>query len=317
MTLTSNLVHKTGLPDFVTTTLLVSAHMNRRMFLSWAALSSTIPSLRAAELGAPDTRSETIIDTNVYLGSWPVRHSWAVTPTVLIDKLQRHGVTEAWAGSYEAVLHTDIDGANRRLIEACAREGRGILRPFPTINIAFPDWEEDLRRCHEHYHVAGIRLFPGYHGYTFEDASFWKLLEGCAQRNLLVQVVLSIEDDRSQNPQLTAPPIQILPLVDHAKALAATRLMLLNSGSRVLGGNIPILQRLSSAGVFLEIATLEGAAAIESLIAKVPHLKLCFGSYAPYFYFESALLKLRESDLSEGQLREIRSLHAQTALRRQ
>lgn len=290
--------------------------MNRRTFLSLAALSSTTACVAVAQRENARARAESFIDTNVYLSSWPIRQSWASTPKILVDKLQRHGITEAWAGNYEAVLQTDMDGANRRLVEACTQEGRGILQPFPTINVAFPDWQEDLRRCHEQYRVRGIRLFPNYHGYTLEDPSFWKLLEESTRRGLLVQIVLSVEDDRSQNPILSVPAVQVLPLLDRVDALKSSNVMLLNSGSRVLGGNIPVIQRLSAAGVLLEVATLEGAAGIESLLEKAPLLKLCFGSYSPYFYFESALLKLRESALSPEQLHQIRSTYAQAALSR-
>jgi predicted TIM-barrel fold metal-dependent hydrolase len=50
---------------------------------------------------------------------------------------------------------------------------------------------------------------------------------------------------------------------------------------------------------------LEGMAGIETLLAELPAERLVFGSYAPVFYFESAKLKLHESDLDEKQLKAI------------
>jgi hypothetical protein len=90
--------------------------------------------------------------------------------------------------------------------------------------------------------------------------------------------------------------------------------MLLNSGSRVLGANNPLLQRLASAGVQFEIATLEGVAGIESLLRRAPGIKLSFGSHSPYFYFEAALLKLQESELTGEQLAALTHGSAQAAL---
>jgi hypothetical protein len=277
--------------------------MKRRTFLSTAAIATvTAPLLRPAQTAVPPASEGGLIDTNVYLSNWAVRHSWAENPRNVVEKLGRHGVTSAWVGSFDGVLHTDLASVNARLADACAREGSGVLRAFGTINPTFPDWEEDLRRCHETHRMPGVRLFPNYHGYPLDDARFVRLLEIAKRRALLVQIVISIEDDRSQNPALVAAPVQVAPLVDALKNIPGARVMLLNSGSRVLGANNPLLVRLVTARVGFEIATLEGVAGITSLLQRTPEIRLSFGSHAPYFYFEAALLKLQESDLTSAQL---------------
>src|SRR5437762_1490044 len=116
--------------------------MERRTFLATAALAAaSVPVSRAAEKPAARAASGDgeLIDTNVYLSSWAVRRSWAETPAQLVEKLRRHGVTSAWTGSFEGVLHTDMASVNARLAEACAREGGGVLRAFGTVNPALPD----------------------------------------------------------------------------------------------------------------------------------------------------------------------------------
>ena len=299
----------------VTTTLLADSFMDRRTFLTAAAISGAVGSiLRPVQAAPAVANSRGLIDTNVYLSDWAVRHSWATTPALLTEKLRRHGVTSAWVGSFEGALHTDISGVNSRLAEACARESGGLLRAFGTINPSLPDWEEDLRRCHEVHRMAGVRLFPNYHSYPLDDRRFVALLEVATRRGLLVQIALMIEDDRSQNPALTAAPVQAGPLVDIVPKIPKARVMLLNSGSRVLGANQSMLQGLAAAGVHFEIATLEGVAGIESLLQRAPGIKLSFGSHAPYFYFEAALLKLQESALTGAQLSAISHANAQAAL---
>ena len=52
-----------------------------------------------------------------------------------------------------------------------------ILIPFGTVNLAWPDWEEDLRRCHEVYRMPGIRLYPTYQTFDLNHIEFPRLDE--------------------------------------------------------------------------------------------------------------------------------------------
>lgn len=287
--------------------------MERRAFLTSAALAAATGARSPAAESSPARAGAGLIDTNVYSGPWTIRNSPLDTPARLAEKLRRHGVTAAWVGSFEGVLHSDIAGVNTRLAEACARE-RGLLHAFGTINPTLPDWEDDLRRCHEVHHMPGVRLFPNYHGYALDDPRFARLVELSVSRRLLVQIALSLEDDRSQNPALTALPVPPAPLADLVTKFPAARFMLLNGSSRLFGTSIPLLQRLAKNRVWVEIATLETVAGIAALLQRVPDLKLCFGSHTPYFYFEAALLKLQESALTPEQLAAVSHLHARAAL---
>jgi predicted TIM-barrel fold metal-dependent hydrolase len=217
----------------------------------------------------------------------------------LVAKLRANGVTQAWAGSFDALLHKDIAAVNARLAEDCRRQGRGLLVPFGTVNLTLPDWEEDLRRCHEEYQMPGLRLYPNYHGYTLDTPAFARLLELATARQLLVQIACSLEDDRTQHPRLQVPPVDVAPLIALLEQIPSARVQLLNA-FRSLRGK-PVLD-LAARGARFEIATLEGVQGIAQLLAQLPGDRLCFGSHAPFFYFESAKLKLQESALSEAQM---------------
>ena len=47
---------------------------------------------------------------------------------------------------------------------------------------------------------------------------------------------------------------------------------------------------------------IEGVGGVENLLKSWPAEKLCFGSHAPFFYWESSALKLQESVLTAEQL---------------
>ena len=85
-----------------------------------------------------------IIDTNVHLFRWPFRGLKYDRTEALVRKLRRHRIAQAWAGSFESVLHKQLDGANRRLADECREHGGGLLIPIGSVNPVWPDWEEDL-----------------------------------------------------------------------------------------------------------------------------------------------------------------------------
>jgi hypothetical protein len=224
-----------------------------------------------------------MIDTNVYLSRWPFRRLRGDDTPELVAMLRRAGVTQAWAGSFDALLHKDVAGVNARLAEECRRHGEGLLMPFGCVNPSLPDWEEDLRRCHEVHRMPGIRLHPNYHGYTLDQPSFATLLQGAADRGLLVQIACRMEDVRTQHPLVRVADVDPAPLA--ALQGKGLRLMLLNLAK-------------PAPGLPFDIAMIERAAGV----ANTGTERACFGSYAPFFIHDAARLKLQESAVQVGVL---------------
>jgi predicted TIM-barrel fold metal-dependent hydrolase len=285
----------------------------RRDFLKTALAATSVAALSGARSAhTAEARPSGLIDVNTYLCRWPLRRLRGDDTAELVSLLRRQGVVQAWVGSFDGLLHRDIAAVNARLANECRRHGDGLLVPFGSVNPKLPDWEDDLRRCIEEHHMPGIRLHPNYHGYKLDDPDFAKLLRLAATRGLIVQLVLIMEDERMMHPMLRAEPTNTKPLAALVKQTPGLRLVLLNS-QRVLRG--PALAEIVATGeVCLDIAMLESVGGVGNLLASVPTNRLLFGSYAPMFYFESALLKLQESPLSDEQLRAIRCDNARRLL---
>ena len=297
-----------------TTNKLVSrsmGHSTRREFLTSAAVATGAAVLAIEAPGAPKMGEgdHGLVDVNVSLGRWPFRRLPGDEPAELVARLRARGVAQAWAGSFDGLLHKDLTAVNARLADDCQKYGRGLLLPFGSINPRLPGWEDAVRICVEEHHMRGIRLHPNYHGYPLDDPAFTRLLKLATERGLVVQVALVMEDERMMHPLVRVLPVDPAPLADIVRQTPGLRLVLVNA-LRTLRG--PSLQKLVSAGeVFVEISMLEGVGGISALLRQVPVSRILFGSLAPLFYFVAAKLKLKESLLTPDQLHAIRRENAQ------
>lgn len=243
-----------------------------------------------------------MIDVNVYVSRWPFRRLPLDETPKLAAKLREAGVTQAWAGSFDAVLHEDIAAVNARLAEECTLKGEGLLAPFGTVNPTLPDWEEDLRRCAEVHQMPGIRLHPIYHGYKLDDPLFARLFAAATERKLIVQIAVRMEDPRTQHPLVQAADVDCSPLVELMPKHPRAKVVLLNALSHI---HQDLADKLAAAGAYFDVACLEGVAGIERTLKTLPLAKLLFGSYAPYYVWESAKLKLMESAIGRAQVEAI------------
>jgi predicted TIM-barrel fold metal-dependent hydrolase len=302
-----------------------SRSMDRRTFVKGALIPAALPLAAALSQASAQSAEQApggampgpeIIDTNVHLFQWPFRKLKYDRTEALIAKLQKHRITQAWAGSFEAVLHKQLDQINGRLAEECKVRGSGMLMPIGSVNPAWPDWDEDLRRCHEQYRMPGVRLYPTYHGYTLDHPEFAKLLGETAKRGLLVQIAIRLEDNRVHHVAADVPDVNVSPLAEVLKKIPQAKVQLINSGGALLGNHVAALVRDTQ--VTLDIAATEGNGGIGRLIegknpsyrSAVPVDRLLFGSHAPFFPCESAVMKLFESPLSLEQLEKIMRTNA-------
>ena len=255
-----------------------------------------------------------IIDVNVSLSRWPFRRLLGDEPAELVARLRKRNVTQAWAGTFDGILHKDLAAANTRLARDCRIHGPGFLVPFGSVNPKLPDWQEDLRRCHEIHKMPGIRLHPNYHGYKLDDPAFRELLKLATARKLLVQLALCMEDVRVQHPLMQVPPVDFTPLADLVAGEPNLRLVLLNSSPTL---DLERLKKVSAAGeVYFDFSTLERVGTVARLAAQVTFPRVLFGSNYPLYYFESALLKVQESGLTEAQTKAVFEENARRLLAR-
>lgn len=239
------------------------------------------------------------IDTHAYLSRWPFRRlAGDESPAEFTAAMRAHDVRQVWAGSFDGLLHKDIGGVNARLAAEC--KGSGMLVPFGSVNPALPDWQEDVRRCREVHRMPGIRLHPNYHGYTLADPRFTELLGLAVRAGLIVQLVVNMEDDRTQHPMLQVPTVDLRPLEAILPRVTGLKLTVHNQRHDAQ------VKKLADAGqVYFDFGGVERVRGVANLARQITPERVIFGSHFPLFYIESGLFKMRESGLSAGELQAI------------
>ncbi len=282
--------------------------MHRRKVLTLAisagVASALLPGIaRSADDEQPRFR---IIDTNISLFRWPFRRLPLDDPDTLVKKLRVLGIDQAWAGSFEGILHRDIAGVNQRLADAC--RSRVELIAVGSVNPELPDWEDDLRRCSEEHNMPGIRLHPNYHGYTLDDPRFRRLMELATTAGRFIQIAAAMEDTRTQHALVQVPDVDFSPLVKLLKVMPGARVQILNHNLRS-----PLLQQLGETpGMFFDTSRVDGTDGVPQLAHSVAPGRVLFGSHAPFLIPEAALIRVHESGvLDEASLRAVLSENAE------
>ena len=152
-------------------------------------------------------REEPIVDANAYVGNFPWRPVEG-DPDELLGKMDTKGVDQAVVSSLDAVFYRDSHRGNLELAAEVGDEER--LIPFATINPSFPGWETDLEEAIEDLGMQGVRLFPLYHDYSIDDPVVERLLERCAELDLPVMFVATLEDQRQRHPNWELRDLEVV-----------------------------------------------------------------------------------------------------------
>lgn len=236
-----------------------------------------------------------IFDSNVYLSRWPFRRLPNDDTPALVKKLKQNQINQGFAGSFDGLLHKDIRAVNQRLADDCKSFGPELLIPVGSINLNLPNWEDDVIACHEELAMPGLRLHPNYHQYELTNPEVKKLFAMAAERKLLIQIAMRMEDDRTHHPLVRIPDVNFEALPDLMKQHDQLQVTILNGMKSLRGAKLTRLTE--NPNLTVEIAMLEGVGGIEKLMKQVPYQQILFGSYFPFFYLESSLNKLEESNL--------------------
>ena len=243
-----------------------------------------------------------LIDVNASLGNWPFRQLHDNTPKTLIELMDANGIDQAWVASFDAVLNREPKTANVALTKAVAPY-RDRLVPFAVVNPNFPTWQADIDLYLGELGFAGLRTYPNYFQYALDEPCFGELLDCVGERGVPLQVAPRVADERMHHPLVKVPAVDITKLDAQLDRAGDATIILINTRA----GEQAVATKLAKehANVFMEISHVEGVGGVALLMERLSDDQVLFGTHAPLLYAVSAVLKLREADLSEEQLAKV------------
>ena len=132
---------------------------------------------------------------------------------------------------------------------------------------------------------------------------FAEVLKLAASRGIIVQLALCMEDERTQHPLMRVAPVDLTPFADLAQAEPKLKLVVLNCYPQLIPAQITPLIPIRN--VYFELSMVERVGAVARLIETFTLERVLFGSHSPFFYFESAELKVQEAGLSDAQKKRV------------
>ncbi len=140
------------------------------------------------------------------LSRWPSRRAGGRCDSRFRVSASKMRVTPGMGRSFDGILHKDIAGVNARLAAECRGGLSRAVRLGESYAAQLAGRSAPMPRA---VWMPGIRLLPNYHGYKLTDPLFAELLHQAAARRLIVQIAVSMEDMRTQNPLLRVPPVDL------------------------------------------------------------------------------------------------------------
>ena len=171
-----------------------------------------------------------LIDSNAYLGHWAFRRLRYNTGDGLLRLMDRVGIDKACVSSASAIMYKNSQAGNEELRDEIeGREDR--LIPFAVLSPAYAGWRRDLKWCREVLGAKGLRLYPGYHGYTLDDACCHELVRAATELGMVVSIPVMAHDLRQQHWLVDAPPVSCDAIAQLASAHPQARFIVLQGGS--------------------------------------------------------------------------------------
>ncbi len=247
-----------------------------------------------------------MMDVNAYTGNWPFRPLPGSTPQGLLALLNAEGIGQALVSSIAGIFHDEPQLANERLCQALRDFPN--LTPVAVLNPRLSNWRRNLDVCCEKYHIPALKLHPNYHRYDLNQDDAGALLKAAGEMDLSVIIQLRVQDMRAQSPLGSVPDVDVADAINAARTHPEARFVI--GAIRWGEATSKAEEIVELPNLWIDISHIEYTDGLRRVIELYGTRQLLFGTHAPFFVVRSAILKLREAELSEEERRAITSGNA-------
>ena len=243
-----------------------------------------------------------MIDINVSYGPWPFQQFPHRNLEHLAAHQASHGVGCSLVSHLGAVWHPDPDPYNMAIIQAAS--SLDSVKPVAVINPLWPVWQA---QC-DHYirrGVAGLKLYPAYHGYKLSDKAVGPFLTYVHQLQVPLFIQIRIEDERMQHPasQITSVPVKDVVFMD-----AEYPDMVLVCLNAYLPEVRAIANQTTHVG--FDTSFCEWLFTMEHLLDVLPPERIYLGTHTPFLYTKACIAKVMKSRVRDAVKHQVVHLNA-------
>ena len=235
------------------------------------------------------------IDCNCLIGHWPFRKLYKSAFSDIQKIHGEHSISSGYIASIDSIFYNDPFEGDEELHEQIKGTG---YRHVLTVNPQLPGFVRDVKKGIRNFDIKGVRIYPGYHGYSLGDDNLRVLCEVLRDNDLPLFVSLRMEDERMN--YLSKP--ETIPLKDIRSFLAdrqENKIVLLTAFYGEVTGLAEDLNRHKQ--VHFDTSGLKDQLFnIEKLLTVFSPEKIVYGSLYPLYSFSSTYLEVEKADIGEA-----------------
>lgn len=233
-------------------------------------------------------------DVNCMIGHWPYRRLYKSNFEDLKKVHRDNNISSGYVSYIDSIFYNDPFEGEEELHEIIKGSS---YHHILTINPLMPGFLKDVEKGNNLFNIKGVKIYPGYHGYSLDDIMIDNLCSVLRKLKLPLFVVLRMEDERL-NYMFKPRSISQEEVSRFIRKNSDIKIILLNA-------NIYELLKIkddinSSDNIFFDTSGLKGSLfPIENLLEVFEVKKILYGSLHPLYCLKSTLLSVEMAQIGE------------------